>query len=119
MAMRLVFTRDSPLNTALVDEASGLVMYEIETEREFMSRTTVIRKPFTSACHFIRFFFSEQSPHETYPVLFSDRKGRSVPHTSTEVARIRWKTWSSDRIVYYGCDMKRGEFMPKAGLFSE
>ena len=118
MAMRLVFTRDSPLNTALVDEASGLVMYEIETERGFMSRTTVIRKPFTSACHFF-FFFRVAPPPETYPVLFSDRKGRPVPHTSTEVARIRWKTWSSDRIVYYGCDMKRGEFMPKAGLFSE
>ena len=42
-----------------------------------------------------------------------------MPHTSTEVARIQWKTWSSDRIVYYGCEMKRGEFMPKAGLFSE
>lgn len=62
MAMRLVFTRDSPLNTALVDEASGLVMYEIETERGFMSRTTVIRKPFTSACHFIRFFFQSNPP---------------------------------------------------------
>jgi len=95
MAMRLVFTKDSPLNTTLVDEASGLVMYEIETERGFMNKTTVIRKPFTN------------------------RRGRPVPHTSTEVARIRWKTWSSDRIVYYGCDMKRGEFMPKAGLFSD
>jgi hypothetical protein len=56
MAMRLVFTKDSPLNTTLVDEASGLVMYEVETERRFMSRTTVIRKPFTSTCTF--FFFS-------------------------------------------------------------
>jgi len=118
MAMRLVFTRDSPLNTTLVDEASGLVMYEIETERGFMNKTTVIRKPFTSACHFIRSFRATLPP-ETHPALLSDRRGRSVPHTSTEVARIRWKTWSSDRIVYYGCDMKRGEFMPKAGLFSE
>lgn len=49
MAIKLVFTKDSPLNTTLVDEASGLVMYEIETGRSFTSKTTVIRKPFTSA----------------------------------------------------------------------
>jgi len=95
MAMKLVFTTDSHLNTTLVDETSGLVMYEVETERKFMSRTTVIRKSFTN------------------------RRGKPVPHTSTEVAKIQWKTWSSDRIVYYGCDMKRDEFMPKAGLFSD
>jgi hypothetical protein len=49
MAMKLVFTKNSPLNTTLVDQASGLVMYEIETERGFLSKTTIIRKPFTSA----------------------------------------------------------------------
>ena len=113
--MKLVFTTDSPLNTTLVDEASGLVMYEVETERRFMSRTTVIRKPFTSAC----LFALSRALHPSSIVRLSDRRGKPVPHTSTEVAKIQWKTWSSDRIVYYGCDMKRGEFMPKAGLFSE
>jgi hypothetical protein len=49
MVMKLVFTKSSPLNTTLVDKTSGLVMYEIETERRFLSKTTVIRKPFTSA----------------------------------------------------------------------
>lgn len=127
MAMRLVLTKNSPLNTALVDERSGLVMYEVETERSFMSRTTVIRKPFTSTC-FVSFVLSSAASapsHLNSPWnldihrLLSDRRGKPVPHTSTEVAKIQWKTWSSDRIVYYGCDMKRGEFMPKAGLFSE
>ena len=47
--MKLVFTKSSPLNTVLVDKASGQVVYEIETERGFLSKTTVIRKPFTSA----------------------------------------------------------------------
>ena len=46
--MKLVFTKNSPLNTTLVDKSNGLVMYEIETERKLMSKTTVIRKPFTS-----------------------------------------------------------------------
>ena len=49
MALKLVFTKNSPFNTTLVDEASGAVMYEIETERKLFSKTTVIRKPFTSA----------------------------------------------------------------------
>ena len=110
--MKLVFTKNSPLNTTLVDETSGLVMYEIETERRSMSKTTVIRKPFTSAS------FSFFRALRLTPMIL-DRRGQPVPHTSTEVAKIQWKTWSSDRIVYYGCSMKRGEFMPKAGLFSE
>ena len=42
-----------------------------------------------------------------------------MPSTSTEVAKIQWKTFSSDRVVYHGCSMKVGEFMPKAGLFTE
>jgi len=49
VVMKLVFTKGSPLNTVLVDKASGQVVYEIETERRFLSKTTVIRKPFTSA----------------------------------------------------------------------
>ena len=119
MAMKLVFTTDSPLNTTLVDETTGLVMYEVETEKKFMSRTTVIRKPFTSAC--LSFFRALPFPTLTWIsfIRLSDRRGKPVPHTSTEVAKIQWKTWSSDRIVYHGCDMKRNEFMPKAGLFSE
>jgi hypothetical protein len=52
MAMKLVFTKNSPLNTTLVDETSGAVVYEVETERGFFGKTTVVRKPFTSACFF-------------------------------------------------------------------
>ena len=40
-----------------------------------------------------------------------------MPHTSTEVAKIQWKSWSSDRVTYYGHEMKIGEFMPKEGFF--
>ena len=50
--------------------------------------------------------------------LDPDTKGELVPGTYTEVGRIKWKTWSSDRIVYGGSDMKREEFMPNAGRFS-
>jgi len=49
VVMKLVFTKSSPLNTVLVDKTNGQVVYEIETEKRFLSKTTVIRKPFTSA----------------------------------------------------------------------
>ena len=68
MAMRLAFTKDSPLNTTLVDEASGLVMYEIETERRFTSKTTVIRKPFTSAQFFFFFVLFEGPIYRYYQI---------------------------------------------------
>ena len=47
--MKLVFTQNSPLDTILVDEARGAVMYEIATEKNLFSKTTVIQKPFISA----------------------------------------------------------------------
>ena len=50
--MKLVFTQNSPLDTTLVDEAKGVVVYEIATEEKFFSKTTVIRKPFISASFF-------------------------------------------------------------------
>ena len=117
MAAKLVFTKDSPLNTTLVDEARGAVMYEIETERSFLSKTTVIRKPTMSAS------FQSILPSPVYSApghpLLADQRGKSVSRTSTEVARIQWKTWSSDKIDYHGHEMKREEFMPKAGILSQ
>jgi len=56
MAVRLVFTLDSPFNTTLVDEASGLVIYEIETKMSLVTGETVIRKPLPSAYFFSRSF---------------------------------------------------------------
>ena len=117
MVLKLVFTKNNPLNTVLVDKTSGQVMYEVETERRFLSKTTVIRKPFTSASSL--FFFVFCFAFSAIDSGLIDRRGKSVPNTATEVAKIQWKTFSSDRIVYYGCSMKRGEFLPKAGLFTE
>ena len=122
VAMKLVFTKNSPLNTTLVDERSGAVMYEIETEGGFFgSKRTIVRKPVTSASLF--FSITLLLAPLTNDVLgrppSSDQRGQPIPRTSSEVARIQWKRWSSDRIVYYGHEMKRDEFLPKAGMFSE
>jgi len=114
MAARLVFTRDSSLNTTLVDEARGAMMYEIETEGGFFSKTTIVRKPYKSAPSFRLILFSPVYAKLGH-LLSIDSRGEVVPHTSTEVARILWKTWSPDRIIYYGAEMKVKEFMPPAG----
>lgn len=47
MALKLVFKKDNLLNTTIVDDKTGAVMYDIGTEGSFMNRTTIIRKPFT------------------------------------------------------------------------
>ena len=49
--MKLIFERNSPLNTTLVDEATGEVVYEIETSG-LLSRATIIWIPTRS-----EFFF--------------------------------------------------------------
>ena len=49
MATKLVFTSDSVLDTTLVDERTGAVVYEVETVRRFFNVKTVVRRYYTSA----------------------------------------------------------------------
>ena len=117
MALKLIFTENSPLDTTLVDEASGAVMYETETERGFFSKTTVIRKPHTGA-----FLLSIDMTCISFLTrllsMVSDRPGEPVHNTSTEVARIQRNSWSSDMVVYDRHEMRIEEFMHIEGLFN-
>ena len=38
-----------------------------------------------------------------------------LPETSDEIARIYWKWFSSDKIIFRGRITNRGEFLPKCG----
>lgn len=44
MSTKLVFTKTSPLETTVVFEATGLPLYEIETENGTIQKTTIVRK---------------------------------------------------------------------------
>jgi len=41
--------------------------------------------------------------------------GTELPETSDEIARIYWKWFSSDRIIFRGRITSRREFLPKCG----
>lgn len=44
MPPKLLFTQSSPLDTAVVNEATGHSLYEIETENNKVQKITVVRK---------------------------------------------------------------------------
>jgi len=44
-----------------------------------------------------------------------DEMGAELPETSDEIARIYWKWFSSDRIVFRGRIISQTEFLPKTG----
>jgi hypothetical protein len=57
MPTKLVFTKSSPLETTVVSEATGLPLYEIETENGTVQKTTIVRKLDLSAsdlCFFVQ-----------------------------------------------------------------
>ena len=120
MTTKLAFTKDSPLNTALVDEATGTVVYEIETERSFLSKTKFMREPSHSAFPTLSFC----SPSFGIKCVCVCVWWPWIPEfglsdrTSTEAAKIKWQRLSSDTIVYRGQEMSRDEFLPIAGRFS-
>lgn len=54
MCLKLNFTENSPFDTTLVDEATGNMLYKIETERDpFSGKTTVIRRLHSAGAFFL------------------------------------------------------------------
>jgi len=128
----LQFARNSPLRTTLIDEATGNAVYQIDTPIRIAGSVTRIR----------RFDSSTHPPHEWHDDADSDSgdditekgKGRrsksekdkidpededeagvGLPETSDEIARIYWKWFSSDKIVFRGRITTQDEFLPKCG----
>jgi len=125
-------SRNSPLRTILVDEATGQARYKIDTPRKVARSVTRISK-FDPP--------SAQPPfhpgEDTGPNLGDDTtdKGKTkveskgkkdrkeardeteteFPDTGDEIARIYWKWFSPHKIVFLGRMITRNQFMPKAG----
>ena len=129
----LLLARNSPLRTTLVDEATGHAKYQIDTPRKIARSVTRIRK-----------FDSHTQPHhwdeDTNSDSGDDTAGKgnkkdefesgadgkraeeegdetetALPETSDEIARIYWKWFSPDKIIFRGRATTRSEFLPKAG----
>jgi len=128
----LRFARDSPLRTTLVDEATGHAKYQIDTPTKFARSVTRIRKfdlPTQPPLHWDDDTDSdsdddiadkgkkkkESKAKKDEKDMEGDNIGMELPETSDEIARIYWKWFSSDRIVFRGRITSQSEFLPKCG----
>jgi hypothetical protein len=126
----LQLTRDSPLRTVLVDQATGYAKYQIDTPIRIVRSITWIRKldSFTHPLHNRDTDTTSVSDDDI--INMGKRKKRSksekhegdemvpmLPETSNEIARIDWSYFSSDGIVFRGKATTQSEFLPKTGSF--
>jgi len=119
----LRLSRDSPLRTTLVDEATGHAIYQIDTPMKITGSVTRIRKfdsPTQPPLHWDNDRDSNSGDDITdkkKPKSKEEEEGETgeLPETSDEMARIYWKWFSSDRIVFRGRITSRTEFLPKTG----
>ena len=125
----LQLTRDSPLRTVLVDQATGYAKYQIDTPIRIVRSVTWIRK-LDSSTHPLHNRDTDTASVSSDDIInMGKRKKKSksekhkegdetvpmLPETSNEIARIDWSYFSSDRIVFRGKATTRSEFLPKTG----
>lgn len=121
MNTKLIFTRNSPLRTTIVNESNNRPLYKVETPRQVTRKVTRIRRV--------------PQTEDLKPLIFSDddddasasddshpAKGESappeeeeIPSGSDELARIYWHHISHNRLVYKGRLMDRRHFLPNNG----
>jgi len=119
------FTRNSPLRTTLIDEATGHAMYEIDTPRKFSaSYVTKIRKLDPAIRPPPYEFGDDDSDADEGPAdkkrapvgVEGDESVIELPETgSNEMARIYWNFVARDKIVFRGKITTRSEFLPECG----
>ena len=153
----LRLTRNTPLRTVLVDEATGEAKYQIDTPMRLTRSVTRIRKFDPPTRHPLRW---DDGEFDTVDITDKGRKkkkkssggditnvgvkkskkkvkkevkkpkkdkkvkedkedegeeGAGSAETNDEVARIYWKWFSSDRILFRGKARLRTEFLPRCG----
>ena len=121
----LLFARDSPLRTTLIDEATGHAIYQIDTPKRITRCVTRIRK-FDSPTQHHHWDGDADSDYGDGITDEGNSKsgeeendkedvGAELPETSDEIARIYWKWIASDRIIFRGKVYLRTEFVPRCG----
>jgi len=127
----LRLTRDSPLRTILVDDATGYARYQIDTPRKIARSVTRIRK-FDSPRRPPPNLDEDADSEPGDDVADKNKEAKSeedekdkeheedgmeteLAETSDEIARIYWKWFSSSRIIFRGRITTRREFLPKTG----
>ena len=122
----LRLARNSVLRTTLVDEATGHAKYQIDTPIRIAGSVTQIRKfdsPVQPPLHWDDNANSGDDITDKGKKKKKSKKdkndkgerGTEPPETSDEIARIYWKWFSSDKIIFRGRIHLRTEFLPKCG----
>ena len=126
----LRFSRNSPLRTALIDEATGQAKYQIDTPRWYTRGVTRIRKLDSDAQPPTEYDDEDSDSDDHITDKREERKSEKdggdaegeepdtvaeLAETSDEIARIYWNWLSSARIVFRGKITSQSEFLPKCG----
>jgi len=142
MNTKIIFTRNSPLRTVLVNETTGQESYRIETPRKFVGSCTRVfrcdptKPPVPNLTPRLHWDANEPygSDSEEWKVLKGAKLDRHdeedgnegdsgvvstvdeapevSPLVENEIARLYWKWFASTRIVFEGKVRRRAEFMP-------
>ena len=145
MNTKIVFTRNSPVRTVLVNETTGKELYKIETPYRFVGSVTRVFRCDPAAppnpmpwlhCDANEPNEGNDSEERDLPAeVESDRHereegnesdggvagavntppGGDSPLVGNEIARLYWKWFASARIVFEGKVRRRAEFMPVQG----
>jgi hypothetical protein len=146
MNTKVVFTRNRPLSTVLINEATGQELYKIETPRLIYVRTaTRVYRCYPPTSSVPNHLDSEtDEPHgdrssgedellggerPDRPEEENGDEGGSVvdgaegaavgedsPLVDNEIARLYWKWFKSPRIVFEGKIRTRAEYMPRGKM---
>jgi len=141
MNTKIVFTRNCPVRTSLVNETTGQELYKIETPHQLVRRVTRVFRcdPATPPIPSFmpRLHWDVNNPHEGYgsrerkiPAGDGEKDGsedkdkvddavdpdespaEDSPLVENEVARWYWKVFKSTRIAFEGETRTRAEFLP-------
>lgn len=107
--LMFLLARSPPLHTTLIDEATGLAAYKVDSPQKVSQPVTKIRKldpPIQPPLHWIDEGEDDYSSEDVVT------QGGDLPETSDEMARIYWK---SDRIIFRGKITTQKEFLPVTG----
>ena len=117
-ASRFELTRDSPLRTILVDQATSNAKYQIDTPFRFTGRVTKIKKfdqPQQVPRKSDSGTDSSDDPTDMEKKSKSKKADVNLRQNSEEIATVQWHCFSPDRITFLGTVTTRGEFLPKCG----
>lgn len=104
-----LLARSPPRHTILIDEATGLAAYKVDSPKKVSQSVTKIRKldpPVRPPPHWI------DEGEDDYSSEDAGAQGGDLPETSDELARIYWK---SDRIISRRKITTQKELLPATG----